>query len=203
MRATFYDESPFRSTVMPPSRRPKIRVAGSKRAPLPAFIEPCHPVVGALPDRKEEDRWAPEVKFDGYRAQAHIAPSKITLYTRRGYDWTQRFATVAHDLETLQPHTAIVDGEIGCVDPDGTTNFKDLWFRGEWPFFLAFDLLAVDGKDFRALPLVQRKTDRRVLGKMPQGQGKKGDQGVGGGTAKAGKRKPSIVPACNPKLVSA
>jgi hypothetical protein len=44
-------------------------VPGARPAPFPGFIEPCHPILrehapfGA--------RWVPEIKFDGYRAQAH------------------------------------------------------------------------------------------------------------------------------------
>lgn len=153
---------------MPPSRRPKITVAGSKRAPLPAFIEPCHPVVGTLPDRKEEERWAPEVKFDGYRAQAHIAPEKITLYTRRGYDWTKRFATIADELAALPARTAIIDGEIIVPDADGTPDFHALHAdlakgRTDRLIYYAFDLLYLDGFDLRTATLRNRREALRTL----------------------------------------
>ena len=42
----------------------------------------------------------------------------------------------------------------------------DLIFRREWPYFLAFDVLSIDGEDLRALPLVQRK--RRLARIMPR-----------------------------------
>jgi bifunctional non-homologous end joining protein LigD len=38
-------------------------------------------------------------------------------------------------------------------------------FRREWPWFYAFDLLAVDGYDLRQLPLLDRK--RRLKAIMP------------------------------------
>jgi bifunctional non-homologous end joining protein LigD len=153
---------------MPPSRRPKITVPGSKRAPLPAFIEPCHPVVGALPDKKEEDRWAPEVKFDGYRVQAHIAPDKITLYTRRGYDWTQRFDPVARELESLPARTAIIDGEIIAPDENGAPDFHALHSdlakgRTDRLIYYAFDLLYLDGFDLRNATLRNRREALRAL----------------------------------------
>jgi ATP-dependent DNA ligase len=47
----------------------------------------------------------------------------------------------------VRAHSAILDEEICCLKPDGTSNFKDQLFRREWPFFMAFDLLAVDGED--------------------------------------------------------
>ena len=53
--------------------------------------------------------------------------------------------------------SAVLDGEICCLDADGRTNFNRLMFRREWPFFYAFDLLMLNGRDLRALPLTVRK----------------------------------------------
>ena len=36
-------------------------------------------------------------------------------------------------------------------------------FRRDWPFFYAFDLLAVDGEDLREWPLIERKRRLRQL----------------------------------------
>ena len=50
------------------------------------------------------------------------------------------------------------------LNPDGSSNFKDLLFRREWPFVVAFDLLAVDLEDIRSQPLHARKSAlRRVM----------------------------------------
>lgn len=44
------------------------------------------------------------------------------------------------------------------------SNFYDLLFRREWPFFYAFDVLEVNGSDVRALPLTERKARlRRIM----------------------------------------
>ena len=59
--------------------------------------------------------------------------------------------------------SAILDGEIVCLDDDGRSNFHTLLFRREWPFFCAFDLLKVDGRDLRNLPLIQRKMRLKVI----------------------------------------
>ena len=48
-------------------------------------------------------------------------------------------------------------GEIVCLDGRGPQNFRSLLFRREWPYFYAFDLLAVDGEDLREWPLAERK----------------------------------------------
>ena len=55
----------------------------------PTLIPPCEPT---LRDRLPKgEGWVYEVKFDGYRMQVHKAGLTITLYTRNGADWTDRF----------------------------------------------------------------------------------------------------------------
>jgi hypothetical protein len=68
-----------------------------------------------------------------------------TLISRNGHvfkSWPQLAEEIAHSVGA---HSAILDGEICCLDADGRSNFKNLLFRREWPFFVAFDLLSVDG----------------------------------------------------------
>jgi bifunctional non-homologous end joining protein LigD len=62
------------------------------------------------------------------------------------------------------PHSAVLDGEITCLAPDGTSRFYDLLFGREWPYF-TFDVLSINGNDLRDLPLHQRK--RRLSRIMP------------------------------------
>ena len=105
--------------------------------------------------------------MDGFRALAHVIGHRCTLVSRNGNifkSWPQLAEEIAH---SVRAHTATLDGEICCLNPDGSSNFKDLLFRREWPFFVAFDLLAVDGEDLRGLPLLSRK--RRLRQIMPSG----------------------------------
>ena len=53
--------------------------------------------------------------------------------------------------------TAILDGEIVCLDGKGVSQFNQLLSRKGEPIFYAFDLLWLDGKDLRQRPLVERK----------------------------------------------
>jgi hypothetical protein len=62
--------------------------------------------------------------------------------------------------------SAVIDGEICCLEANGRSNFKELLFRREWPYFYAFDVLALNGRDVRALPLLERK--RRLRAVMPR-----------------------------------
>ena len=60
--------------------------------------------------------WAHEIKWDGYRAQAHLRAGRATIYTRNGNDWTARFGPIAQAVELLPARTAILDGEAVALD---------------------------------------------------------------------------------------
>ena len=101
--------------------------------------------------------WLYEVKFDGFRALAHVTGHHCQLISRNGHafkTWPYLAEEIAHAVRT---HSAVLDGEIVCLDANGCSRFRDLLFRREWPYFLAFDVLSIDGEDLRALPLLQRK----------------------------------------------
>ena len=87
----------------------------------------------------------------------------MALVSRNGHvfkSWPQ----LGEEIEdAVRAHSAILDGEICCLEPDGTSNFRNLLFRREWPYFYAFDLLSVDGRDMRALPLTERKACLRAI----------------------------------------
>jgi bifunctional non-homologous end joining protein LigD len=51
----------------------------------------------------------------------------------------------------------VLDGEIVCIDKKGKPQFRDLLFRRGNPCFFAFDLLTLDGKDWRIAALADRK----------------------------------------------
>ena len=57
----------------------------------------------------------------------------------------------------------MIDGEVVCLDQLGRSQFKELLFRRGEPFFYAFDLLWLNGKDLRGLPLLERKARLRKL----------------------------------------
>jgi ATP-dependent DNA ligase len=62
--------------------------------------------------------------------------------------------------------SVVLDGEICCLDPDGRSNFRRLMFRRDWPFFPAFDVISIDGRDIRGLSLLARK--RLLRSVMPK-----------------------------------
>ena len=56
------------------------------------FIEPCLPSTCSLPP--SGDRWLHEIKHDGYRMLARREGHRVRLFTRNGYDWTDRFPLI-------------------------------------------------------------------------------------------------------------
>ena len=59
--------------------------------------------------------------------------------------------------------STVLDGEIACVDDAGRPVFRDLLCRRRQCVFIAFDLLYLNGKDLRTLPLIERKVMLKKL----------------------------------------
>jgi bifunctional non-homologous end joining protein LigD len=113
------------------------------------------------------ERWIHEIKFDGYRVQLHLAHEAVTVYTRRGNDWTKRFKKVADEAWHIAAGAAIMDGEIVVPAADGTTDFSvlqnELKGKSTNIVMVAFALLYLNGYDLRKLPLIERKSHLRKL----------------------------------------
>jgi bifunctional non-homologous end joining protein LigD len=62
-------------------------------------------------------------------------------------------------LNRLRVTSIVLDGEAVCVGSDGLADFDALWNRinDAGVLFFAFDLLELNGEDFRPKPLVERK----------------------------------------------
>ena len=107
------------------------------------------------------DRWLHEVKYDGYRIIARKSGDEVALFSRSGLDWTVRFPAIAKALLSLPCDSALLDGEIAFVLPSGLTSFKSLQEHIDTPHpafrYFLFDLTSLDGKDWRAKPLLKRK----------------------------------------------
>ncbi len=131
---------------------------------MPVRVEPC---VATLVDKPPTGpAWAFEVKWDGYRVALHIEPDRVLILTRNGHDWAERFPSIAAAAPLLGVNTAIIDGEAVVLDGKGRSDFgllqRALGRRpgvhgpGEVLLF-AFDLLYLDGRDLRRMPLAERR----------------------------------------------
>lgn len=138
--------------VLPRTARP---------ADLPDFIEPQLATLSARPPT--DDTYLHEIKFDGYRLLARIDGGKVTLLTRRGLDWTDRFGSaVAEALRALPHQPLMIDGELVVEKEAGISDFSALQSdlsegRKDRFRFYAFDLLFAKGRDLGRVPLVRRK----------------------------------------------
>ena len=67
--------------------------------------------------------WQHEVKFDGFRVQAHIIGKTVELYSRNGSKFSRRFRRLASVFGELPTRSAIIDGEIVASDAAGMPDF--------------------------------------------------------------------------------
>ncbi len=135
-------------------------LSGAAPAPFPGFIAPCEPKLRRIPPTG--GRWLSEIKHDGYRVQAQPEGGRARLFTRRGYDWTPRFAALASALTDLPANSLVLDGEVIVQGETGAADFDALQAdlasgRSERMVYFAFDLLYLDGFGLRNAPLIERK----------------------------------------------
>jgi DNA ligase D-like protein (predicted ligase) len=127
--------------------------------PIP-FIPPMLArLVRTLP---EGPQWEYELKLDGYRLQAIKHGDKVRLYSRRGNDFTGKFARIATAASKIKTNSFILDGEAVVVDAQGRPSFQMLQNRAAMPpgwtlAYYAFDLLHLDGHDLKNRPLHERR----------------------------------------------
>jgi bifunctional non-homologous end joining protein LigD len=134
------------------------------------FIEPCIPTRAVKPAAGPD--WVHEIKHDGYRLIVRRDGETVRLFTRRGYDWTERYPAIARAAAKLRAKSFTVDGEATVCGPDGIAIFNALHRRGTVTeaMLYAFDLLELDGKDLRSLPLGERKAKlAKLLARAPAG----------------------------------
>jgi bifunctional non-homologous end joining protein LigD len=111
----------------------------------------------------DSDQFIFELKIDGFRALTHVENGRSELVSRNGNTF-RGFSELADWIAThLKVDSAIIDGEIACIDEAGRPIFRDLLFRRRKCVFVAFDLLYLNGKDLRTLPLIDRKAALKKL----------------------------------------
>jgi bifunctional non-homologous end joining protein LigD len=114
--------------------------------------------------------WVHEIKWDGYRAQAHLRESGVVVYSRGGLDWTDRFDTIGVAVGALPARSCIIDGEAVVLGASGKPDFQalrhELGRRSARVRYHALDLLELDGQDLRPRTLLERK---RRLEKLLKG----------------------------------
>lgn len=134
------------------------KLARDRRPTPPGFFETCQPTLArAAPSGSG---WIHEVKHDGYRliARAEQEGARVRLWSRNATDFTRHFTGIAEAVARIGVD-CVLDGEAVIFHPDGHSDFKALRNRdaSSGAVLIAFDVLEVDGFDFRDQPLERRR----------------------------------------------
>lgn len=147
-----------------PVEKPRVKTR------LPRFIEPMK---AKLVDAAPAGDWIYEIKFDGWRALAMKGGGELRLLSRNQKDFSAKFPEIAQAISDLSSDGVVLDGEIVALDPKGRSSFQllqafDLGEKRPPILFYAFDLLELDGKSLRTLPIEERKKHlEKVLKNAP------------------------------------
>ena len=144
-------------------------LAGSVKRPMPTAIHPM--LATSVDDPFDDPEWLFEIKWDGYRAVAFIADSKVRLVSRNQNDLTAQYPELHNIPSFIKAETAILDGEIAALDEQGRSSFSLMQQRtgiraggrraasrlDVSVLYYVFDLLYLDGYDLRRVSLEERK----------------------------------------------
>jgi bifunctional non-homologous end joining protein LigD len=99
-----------------------------------------------------------EPKLDGYRALCQKKGTMLRLVSRNDRDITGEFPELS--IGHLIKADCTLDGEIVVYDAKGNPSFALMQQRKRLrlsPTYVAFDILELEGRDLRRLPLTERK----------------------------------------------
>jgi len=106
---------------------------------------------------------APELKFDGYRMLCRIDRGRVSLWSRNGKEWTEKFQNEVEAVESLKTISAILEGEIVIVDAKAGRVFKSYkraMGKATTTGFAyeVFDLIYLDGFSLNQTPLIETQS---------------------------------------------
>ncbi len=148
---------------------PAVLVSAPVKRPMPTVI---HPMLAESVDKPfDSPDWLFEIKWDGYRAVAFLQDGRARLVSRNQNDLTARYPELKDLAQSVKAKTAILDGEVVALDEQGRASFSLMQQRtGFRPggrraqakadvpvLYYAFDVLYLDGYDWRRVPLAERK----------------------------------------------
>jgi len=144
------------------SKQPqKVDVAAVlKKAPSSPAPTKIKPMKATLVDEPFDDPdWVYEVKWDGYRAIAHVDKKGVQLISRNNIPFDKYYPII--DLLKTWKINALIDGEIVVLNDKGLSNFGALQnWRSEADgdlVYYVFDILWYEGKNLMSLPLLERQ----------------------------------------------
>ncbi len=120
-------------------------------------VEPMSATLGSLPAESDDDNWAYEVKWDGYRTIAFVDGGELRLQSRRLLDVTVKYPEIAGLAGSVNAARAVLDGEVVCFDETGRPSFEAMQRHDTQAVFHIFDVLSIDATDTVGLPYEQRR----------------------------------------------
>jgi len=124
----------------------------------PKALPEIEPIVPMLHHRPFDDpAYLFEPKYDGFRGVLYLSADGAAFRSKRG-NLMPRFNELGHWVRAeLGRPDAILDGEIIALDASGRQDFLELLAGRGNLHYAAFDVLWLDGKDLRNLPLWRRR----------------------------------------------
>lgn len=123
-------------------------------------VVPMKATLGTLPPAADDDRWAYEIKWDGYRTLAFVDDGRVRLQSSSGRDVTIQYPELGGLPDGVHARSVILDGEMVVPGPDGVPRFSLIQQHASQAVFYVFDVLRVDQHDAITLDYLQR---RRLL----------------------------------------
>src|SRR5579864_933749 len=133
---------------------------GKESLPRERHPEWIPPMLATLTENRLSDRhWIFERKLDGIRLLAFRDGERLRLLTRNKLDRKTSFPHVAEALLAQPSRDFVVDGEVVAMK-GGKDSFSLLQHGTGSIVYYVFDIVHLDGRNLRGLPVLERK---RVL----------------------------------------
>lgn len=146
-------------------------------APASRPLDLIRPMLATPGTAPQDDGWAVEFKWDGYRGLAHCQGRDVRMFSRNDLDFMPRFPELGILPDLLRNRTAVLDGEIVALDEHGRPNFGLLQQRTKAApgvralrpsrpriAYFVFDLLHLDGRSLVSKPYDVRRAMLAELG---------------------------------------
>lgn len=116
--------------------------------------------LAGLPAASDDDRWAYEIKWDGYRTLAFIEGGEVRVQSSSGRDVTAQYPELGALADGVHADVAILDGELVVPGADGVPRFELIQRHTSPAVLYVFDVLRIDAHDTISLGYLDR---RRLL----------------------------------------
>jgi bifunctional non-homologous end joining protein LigD len=101
--------------------------------------------------------WMYEPKWDGHRVLARRRGARFDAVSSTGKPKDPQWPWLKSAVEAATDHDVILDGEVIAYADDGRHSFQLVGSRERRHAYVAFDILAVDGKECLGLPWTERR----------------------------------------------